>query len=155
MQNAADQYYLDWEKHFQTTKIIVMFEFLFSFSLIVLGWFWAALRDNSVISGAISLIWGTIILLTIASFILRRVLFTMERLKRLSDQKNLVQGLQINTIFLNLIGVIVAVFGFIIAALSGNKFEIMRAGIISLIIFITNFPRKGVWEGIIQKFEKS
>lgn len=154
MQNAANVNHFDLNKSFQVTKIIVVSKILFSFVLIIIGWFWAAYRDNSVKSGAVSLIWATIILLTIASFILRRVLFTTERLNKLSKKKELFQGLQINFVFLNLIGVIVAMFGFIVASLSGNKFEIVRAGIISLIIFFTNFPRKEVWAGIVQKFEE-
>lgn len=145
----------DLEKVYQTTSIIVSIQIFSTIILIIFGWFFAAITDISVSERAISLMWGTIILLVVVSFILRRVLFSMERLKQNAQSKKLFIALQNNTVFLGLIGVIIAIIGFLVATLSGNKFEILRAGVVSLVVFLFNFPRKIFWQKIVFYLEGS
>jgi uncharacterized membrane protein YfcA len=143
-----------WEKSYQTTLIIVLIQIFATIVLIIFGWFFSTFTDNSVSSRAISLLWLSIILLVIASFVLRRVFFSIERLRKSAEQKNLSLALQNNTVFIGLVGVIIAILGFLVATLSGNKFEMLRAGAVSLVVFIFNFPRKSVWQKIIAYLEK-
>ena len=144
----------DWEKTFRTTSIIVLIQMFSTIVLIIFGWFFAAMTDNSVSQRAISLLWGMIILLVVGSFILRRVLFSWQRLQQSRRQNRLLVTLQNNTVFLGLLGVIIAISGFLVATLSGNKFEMLRAGAVALVVFLFNFPRKTIWQKIVAHLEK-
>jgi hypothetical protein len=143
------------EKIYRTTSIIVLIQIASSVGLIIFGWFFAAVTDNSVSQRAISLLWAFIILLLIGSFVLRRVLFSWERLQKSARQSRLLLALQNSTVFIGLIGIIIAIFGFLAASLSGNKFEILRAGVISLVVFLFDFPRKTIWQKIVAQLEGS
>lgn len=144
----------NWEQVFQTTSWIVLVQIIITLVLIVLGWFFATSIDNSVNQRAISLMWMTIILFVIGSFVLRRILFSQKYLEKSVQENKLLLTLQTNTVFLSLIGILIAIIGFLIASLSGNKFEILRAGAISLLIFIFNFPRRPVWQNIVGQLFK-
>lgn len=98
--------------------------------------------------------WVTIILLVVASFVLRRVLFSWERFKKSARQERLLIALQNSTVFLGLIGVIIAIIGFLVATLSGNKFEMLRVGAVALVVFLFNYPRKPIWQKIVAYLEK-
>lgn len=146
------------EKVYQTTSKIVLIQILFTIILIVVAWFWAAGIDNSVAPQAITGLWFSIIFLVIASFFLRRVLFSWGRLKNAFEQfgvEGVLKNLQKNTVIICLLGQIVGIIGFLIATLSVNKFEMFRAGIVALVIFLFNFPRKGVWEKVVVNFENT
>lgn len=144
------------EKCYRTTSVIVIILIVSTLVLTGLAWFLAANVDNSVTQSAITAIWLTIISLTVLSFVLRRVLFSIERLKRTVRQggnSGLLLSLQNKTVFLCLIGIIIAIFGFLVATLSGNKFEMFRAEAVALVVFLFNFPRKTVWQRVIASLE--
>ena len=148
----------DLEKSYRTTFIIVFIQIISTIALTVFGWFFATITDNSVSERAISLMWATVVLLFVASFILRRVLFSWERVKksaRLKGISGLLLALQNNTVFIGLIGVIISIIGFLIATLSGNKLEILRAGVVALVVFLFNFPRKAIWQKVVSSLNES
>lgn len=146
------------EKIYQTTSKIVLIQIFFTIVLILVAWFWAAGIDNSVAPQAITGLWFSIIFLVIASFFLRRVLFSWGNFKKAYEQfgiEGVLKNLQKSTVLLCLLGQIVAIIGFLIATLSVNKFEMLRAGIVALVIFLFNFPRKGIWERVVVNFENT
>ena len=140
------------EKRYRTSVIAVSVQILIMLVLTVVAWLIITYSNNDISEQASMALWGTILLIAAGSFVLRRMLFSWERLKSIALLKGipaLVDGLQANTILLGALGEVVAIMGFLVAVLSGNKFEMLRAGAISLIVFLMNFPRKSVWQKIL------
>lgn len=153
MDELSEKFGENLEKIYQTTSIILLIQIFSTISLIIFGWFFASITDNSVNPSAISLLWVAIVILIIVSFVLRRVLFSWKFLRKSAQQQKLLIALQNSTVFIGLIGVIIAIIGFLVATLSGNKFEILRAGAIALVVFWFNYPRKTVWQKIVANLE--
>lgn len=142
---------------YRTTALIVGIQIFSTILLIIIAWFLAARTDNSITPEATSALWITVLFIAIGTFVLRRFLFSWERLRStvlLKGILRLISTLQINTIILCAFAEIIAIIGFLVAALSGNKFEMFRAGAVALIVFLMNFPRKTIWEKIVANLEK-
>lgn len=140
---------------YKTTAIIVGVQILSTILLIVVAWFLSA-RDNSITQEAASALWMMVLFIAVGTFVLRRFLFSWERLKStalLKGIQKLISSLQTNTIILCAFAEIIAIIGFLVATLNGNKFEMFRAGAVALIVFLINFPRKSVWEKIVANLE--
>jgi hypothetical protein len=121
------------------------------------AWFLAPISDNSISSTAYSSLWVCVLFIALASFIFRRMLFTWDRLRRVALIKGvsgLLSVLERNTIFLASLGGAVAVIGFVIAVMSGSKFEALRASAVALIVIYLNYPRSYIWQRIISSAEK-
>lgn len=144
----------NFEVVYKTTTNIALVQIFASIFLIIFGWFYSAYRDNSVNQNAIPLLWFLVISIVILSFILRRLLFSRKRLVKSSGQIGILSDLQNSTAILIFLGLIITLFGFLIGSLSGNKLEILRAGIAALVVFIFNFPRKTIWQKIVYQLEK-
>jgi len=145
------------EKRYRTTTIVIAFQIFTVIALIIAAWFAAQNSSNSVSDQTITTLWVTVIFIAVGAFLARRMLFSWERLKNttlMKGVKGLIQTLQFNSIIIGIMGEIVAVVGFLIALLSGNKWEMFRAGAVALIVFLANFPRKSVWEKIVSNLEK-
>lgn len=140
------------EKRYRTSLIAVSVQILVMLVLTVIAWFVITYSSNDISEQANMALWATILLVAAGSFVLRRMLFSWEKLKSVALLKGipgLLDNLQANTILLGALGEVVAIMGFLVAVLSGNKFEMLRAGAISLIVFLINFPRKSVWQKIL------
>lgn len=145
------------EKRYRTTVIVFGVQILVTLALIVVAWFVVTYSHNDVSDQALYAIWLTILFVAAGSFVLRRALFSWERMKNVALVKGLAalfDGLQANTILLGTLGVIVGILGFLATVLSGNKTEMLRAAAISLIVFLMNFPRRRVWQKILNGAEK-
>lgn len=142
---------------YRTTAIIVGVQIFSTLVLIAIAWFLAAQTDNAVTEKGLSAMWMFILFIALGTFVLRRFLFNWERLKNtalLKGTSKLISSLQTNTIILTAFAEVIAVIGFLVATLSGDKFEMLRAGAVALIVFLINFPRKAVWEKIVANLEK-
>jgi hypothetical protein len=83
-------------------------------------------------------------------------LYNWERLKDAAILKGisgLLQILQKNAVLLGAMAELVTILGVVIAFLSGNRWEILRAGAVSLVVFAIIFPRKSVWTKIVSGLE--
>ena len=148
----------DFSRSYQTTLRIAVILFVSSIVLIGSPWFLTSYIDNSVEENAISALWYSIIFLLVAALVFRRIFFTWKKFKQTAEQRGIGQllvSLQNKTIVLCLIGEVIAILGFLLAILSGNRLEAFRAGVIALIVFIFNFPRKKVWQTIIANVQKN
>lgn len=147
----------DLNARYRTTAIIVGVQIFSTILLIIIAWFLSSQTDNAVTEEAVSALWLTILFIAVGTFALRRFLFSWERLKNTALIKGVakvISTLQINTIILCAFAEVIAVIGFLVATLSGNKFEMFRAGAVALIVFLINFPRKSVWEKVVANLEK-
>lgn len=144
------------EKRYRTTATIY-FAQIFSTVVIIFAAFILAKTENAADSNVLMPLWVAIVFTAIAAFVLRRVLTRWERLrdvKLLKGFAGLFATLQTNSIILGAMAEAIAVLGLVIAFLSGNKFDALRAGTVALVVFLMNFPRKSVWEKIAAGLEK-
>lgn len=145
------------EQRYRIAVFVIIFQIFTVIALIVGAWFVAQNSENSITSQSIMTLWTAVLFIAVGAFALRRLIFNWERLKNttlLKGIKGLIQSLQINTIILGVLAELVAILGFLITVLSGNKWEMFRAGIVSLVVFLTIFPRKSAWEKIVANLEK-
>lgn len=145
------------EKRYRISAIVVAAQILSVLFLMVIAWIVVANSDNSMNSEAQNTVWFFILFIAIGSFLVRRVLFNWDRLKDTAILKGIsgvLQKLQMNSIMLGALGEIVAVMGFILATMSGNKWEMFRAGAVAMVVFLANFPRKATWKKIVYNLEK-
>ncbi len=145
------------EKRYRISAIVAAAQILSVLLLMVIAWVVIANSDNSMDADSQRTVWFFILFIAIGSFLVRRLLFSWERLKNAAILKGIpavLQNLQVNSIMLGALGEIVAVLGFILATMSGNKWEMFRAGAVAMVVFLANFPRKATWKKIVYNLEK-
>ncbi len=147
----------EFEKRYRTTAFVVIGQILTTLGLIAAAFFAAGAIDSSATSQSIFALWIIILLTAVAVFILRRFLFGWKKLNNTAAKKGiagLLQTLQTNTILLGSIAEIIAVIGFLIAVF-GDKWDMFRAGVIALVVFLAIFPRRSQWKKIVANLETS
>ena len=145
------------EKRYRLTFLIVLTQILTVLILVAVSRFWLPKIETSLESGDLTSIWVAILFIAIGSFVLRRLFFNWERLKNIALLKGvpgILSILRTNSVILALMAEIIAIIGFLIAILSGNSSDMLRAAAISTVVFLMNFPRKSVWKKIISNLEK-
>lgn len=152
MKEIPPEIRVELEKRYRTASFVVIAQIIVTIILIAAAWFVAQSSENDITSNSIFTLWITILFIAMGAFLLRRTLFNWERLNNIAILKGipgLLQALQANAILLGSLGTVIAVIGFLVATLSGNKWEMFRAGAVAMIVFLANFPRKAVWEKIV------
>lgn len=152
MMEISPEIRLELEKRYRIASFVVIAQILVTIILIAAAWLIAQSSENDITSNSIFTLWITILFVALGSFLLRRTLFSWGRLNNIAILKGvpgLLQTLQTNAVLLGSLGEIIAVIGFLVAVLSGNKWEMFRAGAVAMIVFLANFPRKSVWEKIV------
>lgn len=145
------------KSRYRTTIIICAVQILTVITLTVTSWFNLFNFEPITSPSTITTLWIVVIFIAVGSFILRRVFFKWEKLTDtflLKGKKGLMSRLQSNTVILSALAETIAILGFIITSLSGDKFQMLRAAAISLIVFLISFPRLSVWEKIVGTLEK-
>ncbi len=146
----------EFEKRYRATVFIFIAQIFFTFVLIAAALFLASKIEVSDPAQNLSTLWVAVVFIAIGGFVLRRVFFNWERLKNiklLKGSPGLLKSLQTSTIILGGIAELITVIGVIITILTGNNFDMLRAGTVALIVFLINFPRKSVWNKIITNLE--
>jgi hypothetical protein len=139
------------EKRYRITAFVVSGQIALTIILIIAAWALAPSPENSSSSSDIMSLWVGALFIAIGTFVLRRMLFRWDRLRDivlLKGISGLLRDLQKNAILLGAMTELIALIGFVVVFLSGNRFEMLRAGAIALVVFVINFPRKSVWKKI-------
>lgn len=158
MEQPAENHRQELQKRYRITAIIVSAQILTMLILIALAWFVTLKSGFDFSASTITALWVAIVFIAVGTFVLRRILFSWEKLKNTTILKGisgLIAVLQTNAIILSALGELIAIIGFVIAVLSGNKLEMLRAGAVAMIIFLMNFPRRKVWEKIVVNLESA
>jgi hypothetical protein len=140
------------EKRYRTTAFIVLGQIFVTLVLVVAAWFVAPSAESTLSSESLTTLWIAMLFIAIGTFLLRRLFFNWERLKNIALLKGVggvLATLQRNAVILGALAEIVAIMGFLISTLSGNSSDMLRAGTIALVVFLVNFPRKGVWKKVV------
>lgn len=155
MENSAE-IQMELEKRYRTAAFIVAGQIVLTIVFIVTAWIIAPASQKMVSSNDLMPFWVGALFIAIGSFVLRRMLFRWDRLRDIVLLKGvfgLLRDLQKNAILLGAMAELIALIGFVVAFISGNPYEMLRAGAISLVVFLINFPRKSVWKQIAASLE--
>lgn len=145
------------DNRYRTTAIIYFTQIFSTVILIIAGLFVTDGSENKSGSSSLTTLWVAVIFIAIGAFVLRRALFKWDRLKNaklLRGVSGVYKTLQTNSVILGALAEIISVIGFVIAASSGEKADLLRAGLVSLIVFLISFPRKSVWRKIASSLEE-
>jgi len=103
-----------------------------------------------------TLLWAlriTIVILGLGAITLRRTRFASARLQDIASLRGttgLLSTLQQTTILVAAIGEAIAVLGFAMTLMTGDRFDMLRAGVISVAVLFYAYPRRGAWEREVQ-----
>lgn len=145
------------QKRYRTTAFVVLAQIVFTLILIPVAWFLAVNVENAISPKSVSTLWVAILFIAIGTFVLRRMLFRWDRFKDIALLKGVdgvLTTLQTNALILGAMAEIIAILGFLIAVMGGIKFDMFRAAVVALVVFLINFPRRGIWEKIVGGLEK-
>lgn len=146
----------EFERRYRTSVVIVFVQIFIIAVLIVVALVANPHVQTELGARDLSVAWSGVLLIAIASFLVRRALFNWERLKNIRILKGvagLLATLQRNAVFLSSLGFVVAALGFGIALVTGSGFDMLRAGLVSLVVLLVNFPRKSVWRTVVARLE--
>lgn len=152
MENSA-QINTELEKRYRATAFVISGQIVLTIVFIIAAWLMAPdLQTKPAASNDLMTLWVGALFIAIGTFVLRRMLFRWDRLRDivlLKGVTGLLKDLQKNAILLGAMTELIAVIGFVVVLMSGNQYEMLRAGAIALIVFLINFPRKAVWKKIV------
>lgn len=145
------------ESRYRTARIIISAQIALTMILIVSVWFFVPPANYQTSPQTLTTLRVLILFLAVGAFVLRRTFFRWERLKditRLKGIAGLLKTLQKTAVILAFQAMLLAGIGCLITVLTGETFEMLRAGIVALIVFLINFPRRTVWKKIVAGMEK-
>ena len=157
MSEISNENLTELDKRYRTTVFIVLGQIFVVLFLIIASWILDLRIQADLSEQDLTTLWVAVLFIAVGSFILRRMFFSWERLKNIAILKGvagLLITLQRNALILGGFAVLVAILGVVITALSGNGSDIFRAGVIALVVFLINFPRKKVWKTIVTNLGK-
>ena len=152
MEEVSPENLAELETRYRTTVTIFAAQILSAIFLTIIALFLTPNADQSFSPDLLRTLWIVIIFIAVGTFILRRFFLRWDRLRDialLKGIKGLLKTLQTNAIILSVFAETIVIIGLIVTFLSGDKYEILRAGFVALILFAINFPRKKVWEKIV------
>lgn len=102
-------------------------------------------------------LWIAILVCGLGAFVLRRARFAAMRLNDIAALRGisgLLKSLQGTTIQLAFLGGAIALMGFIVTIRTGNKYDMLRAGGVALIVLLYCYPMRGAWQRVVQGIER-
>lgn len=103
-------------------------------------------------------LWISILIFGLGSFALRRAKFQTMRLQDIAALRGLsglLMSLQRTTIQIALIGGAIALMGFIVMIMTGNKYDMLRAAGVAVIVLIYAYPQRSAWLRVIRAVDLS
>ena len=98
-------------------------------------------------------LWISILVFGLGSFVLRRTRFQAARLQDIAALRGttgLLATLQGTTIQIAFIGGAIALMGFVVTIMTGNKYDMLRAGGVAAIVLISAFPQRAAWQRLVR-----
>lgn len=152
MEEISTENLAEVEQKYRRAATIIFVQIAAMILIVAAIYFFAPESENQISGQSLTILWAAIVFVALAAFILRRMFFRWDRLRDialLKGIKGLVGTLQTNAIILSAFAEIIVVIGAAIAIFGGAKTDIFRAALVSLILFLINFPRKSVWRKIV------
>jgi len=112
-------------------------------------------RGDPTLVGAL---WIAIVVFAIGSLVLRRTKFSAMRLQDIAALRGisgLLKTLQGTTVQVACLGGAIALMGFIITMLTGDAWDMARAGGVALIVLLYCYPRRSAWQKVVRGIEQT
>jgi hypothetical protein len=103
-------------------------------------------------------LWIAILIFGLGSFVLRRARFQSMRLRDIAALRGisgLLATLQGTTIQVAFIGGAIALMGFMVMIMTGNKYDMLRAAGVAAIVLLYAYPQRPAWQRLVQSIEQS
>ncbi len=103
-------------------------------------------------------LWIAILIFGLGSFVLRRTKLQRMRLQDIAALRGisgLLASLQATTLQIAFIGGAIALMGFVVTIMTGNKFDMLRAGGVAIIVLLSAYPQRGAWQRLVRSIEQS
>jgi hypothetical protein len=103
-------------------------------------------------------LWIAILIFGLGSFVLRRTRFQTMRLQDIAALRGvsgLLASLQGTTIQVAFIGGAIALMGFVVMIMTGNKYDMLRAGGVATIVLLYAYPQRSAWQRLVRAIEQS
>ncbi len=103
-------------------------------------------------------LWIAILIFGLGSFVLRRTKFQTMRLRdiaALRGMSGLLAELQGTTMQVAFIGGAIALMGFAVMIMTGNKYDMLRAGGVAIIVLLYAYPQRPAWQRLVRSIEQS
>jgi hypothetical protein len=103
-------------------------------------------------------LWISILIFGLGSFVLRRARFQTMRLQDIAALRGLsglLATLQGTTIQIAFIGGAIALMGFVVMIMTGNKYDMLRAGGVAVIVLLYSYPQRSTWQRVLRAAEQS
>jgi len=100
-------------------------------------------------------LYGAAAALALASIALRRVLLLRLRLESVAQRRGvegLLKYLFIVTLISAALGEAVGIVGLLMIFFGGDEIDLIRIGIVALIVSLYNYPRLGTWRRVVEYF---
>jgi hypothetical protein len=149
----SEQQQIELDSRFNRTMLVYWSQVAVIVVLTVVAWFSAGQPVADVPQTLPTVLWIVLLVIAIGAFLMRRVMFNPQVLRdtaTLKGASGIVKNLQFKTILFAALGETVAVIGFVISLLTGDKYDMLRAAGIALIVFFISFPRKKGWQALAQ-----
>jgi hypothetical protein len=103
-------------------------------------------------------LWIAILVFGLGSFALRRTRFQSMRLQDIAALRGisgLLATLQGTTVQIAFIGFAIALMGFVVMIMTGNKYDMLRAGGVAAVVLLYAFPQRSAWQNLVRAIERS
>jgi hypothetical protein len=102
-------------------------------------------------------LWIAILIFGLGSFVLRRTRLQGMRLQDIAALRGLsglLATLQGTTIQVAFIGGAIALMGFVVMIMTGNKYDMLRAGGVAVIVLLYSYPQRAAWQRVVRAIEQ-
>ena len=103
-------------------------------------------------------LWIAVLVFGLGAFAFRRTRFNAVRLQdvaALQGVTGLLATLYGTTVQVAYIGGAIALMGFVITILTGNKYDMLRAGGVALIVLLYSYPVRSAWKRVVHGIEQT
>lgn len=105
----------------------------------------------------ITVLWIGVLFLAVSSLLLRRLLSGWERLADviiLFGVSGLLARLLRDVLITCGFGTLAAFCGFAVFRMTGDPFDMVRAGAAAFVVYVANYPRKAAWKTLVARAEE-
>lgn len=153
MNQLSEQKQIELDSRYNRTVLVFWAQVATTVILTVIAWFIAGQTGTGVPQTLPYVLWIVLLVIAIGAFLLRRVMFNPQVLRDTATMKGavgVIKNLQFKTILISALGETIALIGFVISLMSGDKYDMLRAAAVALIVFFISFPRKKGWQMLAQ-----
>lgn len=157
MSQTSESIAVELTRRHRTAAMVVGALFGLDLALIAIGFVNAESLHRPGDPSLAMALWISILVFGLGSFVLRRTRFQAARLQdiaALRGKSGLLATLQGTTIQIAFIGGAIALMGFVVMIMTGNKYDMLRAGGVAAIVLISAFPQRAAWQRLVSSVEQ-